>query len=119
MFAWALAQGCTSTSAPPDATTQMDATTQTDAGDPDGTVADSTLADTAAVDVVVDTSKALGCPGSAGCLCSDNTDCDDALCIQTDAGRKCAARCVATCPAGTSCRNVTGGSDAHSYCVPT
>ncbi len=66
-----------------------------------------------------DTQKPLECPGAAGCPCNDNTDCDDALCVETPNGRLCAARCVEACPTGQSCRNVTGGADAQSFCVPT
>ncbi len=60
---------------------------------------------------------AATCPGGPGCSCSENGDCDAALCMETPAGNKCAASCVENCPAGYSCAQVPNGSDITTACV--
>jgi hypothetical protein len=59
------------------------------------------------------------CPGAPGCACAANADCNNALCIDTPAGKQCAVPCVTDCPAGFACASVTAGSgDIASICVP-
>jgi len=59
------------------------------------------------------------CPGGPGCACSQADDCDNAMCIETPAGKRCALSCVDTCPAGFTCTAVTApGGDAITICTP-
>ncbi len=36
----------------------------------------------------------IACPGGAGCPCQQDPDCDSGACIDTPAGKQCAAQCV-------------------------
>ncbi len=47
------------------------------------------------------------CPGGEGCACTENTDCDNDLCLETRDGKFCARYCVDSCPTGLSCAIVT------------
>ncbi len=65
-----------------------------------------------------DTDATTGpCPGSHGCACTGNADCDGGYCIATLAGKVCAAKCVEDCPAGQSCSKIKG-ADELFWCVP-
>ncbi len=60
------------------------------------------------------------CPGSAGCTCAGNKDCDSGLCIQTPEGKQCAKTCTTTCQDGFQCVPVPGqGGDVVNICVPS
>lgn len=62
----------------------------------------------------------ISCPGSAGCTCSANGDCDVGLCIETPTGKQCAAKCTDSCPKDYSCAAVSGsGGDILNVCVPS
>ncbi len=91
-----------------------------------GAVADAPALDTTApigdVQTQVDTAAPLDvapvCPGGAGCPCSENGNCQAALCIDGANGKVCAATCVDSCPVGFACVPVTAGTDLTSYCMP-
>ena len=86
-------------------------------GDPDVVETDSSTDEPdAGVDAGPDTAN-LNCPGGVGCDCDDNTDCDNAVCIQTAAGKKCAKPCVDTCDKGWTCTQI-GATDTVFVCVP-
>ena len=57
------------------------------------------------------------CPGGEGCECDVNGDCDNAICIVTAAGHKCAQTCVETCDKGWICTQL-GSADSLYVCVP-
>jgi len=59
------------------------------------------------------------CPGGPGCDCKENTDCDGAVCLDTHEGKKCAKKCVDTCPSGYACKDIGSGSDSLLVCVST
>jgi hypothetical protein len=62
---------------------------------------------------------ASSCPGSAGCTCAENKDCDSGLCIDTPDGKQCAKLCTTTCQDGFKCAQVPGqGGDIVNVCVP-
>ena len=77
------------------------------AGDADANSPPDTAPDTANLD----------CPGGEGCPCDQNDECDNALCIQTAAGKVCAKSCVDTCEKGWTCTEV-GAVDALYVCIP-
>lgn len=64
----------------------------------------------------------VSCPGSAGCPCVENAECNSSLCIDdphVDGGKACARQCVDSCPDGYKCANVSAiGTDVMSICVP-
>ncbi len=63
----------------------------------------------------------LSCPGTEGCACQANAECDNGLCIDnpTDGTKMCATKCVDGCPTGFLCAQVSqGGGDVQSICVP-
>jgi len=99
---------------------------QQDTADPDGGAgdtsdagpADTGAADTGAVDIEQDTGTS--CPGGPGCDCDGNDDCDGAFCVPFASGKRCAAKCIDTCPDGFRCASVDGGGgDVAQICVPT
>ncbi len=62
----------------------------------------------------------LNCPGGPGCPCDKAIDCDIALCITTQTGKRCAQPCVETCPNGFDCKVVgSGANDKITVCVPS
>ena len=68
---------------------------------------------------VPDTATAPLCPGSAGCPCKKNEECDVALCLDTPAGAVCATKCVGGCQEGFTCAPYSGGGgDISNVCVP-
>ncbi|MCB9740200.1 MAG: hypothetical protein H6747_13125 [Deltaproteobacteria bacterium] len=83
-------------------------TTDTATADVDDT------ADTSTEDVPTDTG--VTCPGADGCECKDNGECDSGVCLDTHEGKKCAAKCVDTCPNGYACKDI-GDGDPLFYCV--
>ena len=102
------------------------ASVDTGLGGGDTEPADSSPGTDAAVDTApleVSTSDAdatKACPGVPGCTCAENKDCDNALCIDTPAGKQCAAPCADKCADGFKCAQVTNaGGDVQSICVPT
>ena len=60
---------------------------------------------------------AAACPGGPGCACTENDDCDAALCLETPDGNQCAVACVENCPQGYVCAQVPSGSDITTVCV--
>ncbi|MCO4761637.1 MAG: hypothetical protein KC502_09050 [Myxococcales bacterium] len=64
-----------------------------------------------------DASAPVGCPGSAGCECSEASDCDQGVCIDTADGKKCAQTCTENCPGGSTCKKL-GDGDVIFVCVP-
>ena len=63
---------------------------------------------------------ALNCPGGSGCACAANVDCDNALCIETPAGKRCAQNCATSCANGFQCVQTTSTSgDVATICVPS
>ncbi|MEY3015195.1 MAG: hypothetical protein RIT45_3930 [Pseudomonadota bacterium] len=58
------------------------------------------------------------CPGGAGCACAVGTDCADGVCIDTPAGRRCAALCANGCAADEVCV-ASGGAVSLQVCAPT
>ena len=79
-------------------------TTDTATADVDDT------ADTSTEDVPTDTG--VTCPGADGCECKDNGECDSGVCLDTHEGKKCAAKCVDTCPNGYACKDIGDGDPA-------
>lgn len=71
-----------------------------------------------AVDVPVDIQSV--CPGGPNCLCDDDSQCDNGLCIEVPDGNRCAINCgSANCPTDFKCLKVNSPSgDILSYCVP-
>ena len=65
-------------------------------------------------------SDTKSCPGAPGCACEKNENCDNALCIDTPAGKHCAQPCIDKCADNFKCAQVTGsGGDVQTICVPT
>mgnify|MGYP004119341119 CR=1 FL=1 len=65
------------------------------------------------------TGPSTACPGGVGCPCKDNAECDTALCLETAAGKRCAATCVDSCEPGFQCIPVSaGGGDTVNICAP-
>jgi len=58
------------------------------------------------------------CPGGPFCPCSENAECDSAICIETPEGKKCAKKCIDACPGAYVCAQVTGSGDVSQICVP-
>jgi hypothetical protein len=63
------------------------------------------------------------CPGSAGCDCKDNGDCDSGICIDNansanPSGKECAQTCVDSCEAGYKCATTSIGGEPVAVCVP-
>ncbi|HAN30318.1 MAG TPA: hypothetical protein DCQ06_01850, partial [Myxococcales bacterium] len=89
-------------------TTQVDSSTQEVTEDAEADIAPDTAPDTAAP-----------CPGGVGCPCQEAADCDNGICIQTDAGKRCAQPCVDNCPKGFDCETISvSGSDTVQICIP-
>ena len=65
-----------------------------------------------------DTGPTDACPGGEGCPCTGNDTCDNAVCLDTHEGKRCARSCVDTCPAGYSCQEY-GSIDGAFFCVST
>ncbi len=86
----------------------------------DGTTAAETIV--ADVSDASDTGPGVLCPGSPGCTCKSNVDCQSGMCIEdnnAEGGKACAKKCEGNCPDGFACANVTGsGGDIFSICVP-
>ena len=59
----------------------------------------------------------LDCPRGPGCSCEENADCDNTMCIDTPAGRKCAVNCVDKCPDDFVCGQAPG-NDTVNICLP-
>ena len=57
------------------------------------------------------------CPGGAGCACKDHGQCDTAICIEVAGQKKCAQKCVDTCPKGFQCVPAGSGDVIH-ICAP-
>jgi hypothetical protein len=60
-------------------------------------------------DATADTGEELDCPGSPGCKCENNDECDTAYCLDFPEGKKCAQLCTDTCPQGLQCKDISGG----------
>ena len=75
------------------------------------------MGDLVPTDVVTADITAGSCPGGPSCPCTENGDCDAALCMETAEGNKCAADCVENCPTGFTCAQVPSGSDITTVCV--
>ncbi len=107
-------------------------------GEPQAQPADTAVAPVAdsaqpGVDAATDTLRTLpdnavtaadgvgsNCPGGPGCACAQNGDCDNALCIDTPAGRRCAVNCTTSCPDAFKCAQVSSATgDIANVCVPT
>ncbi|MSQ84476.1 MAG: hypothetical protein EXR77_16615 [Myxococcales bacterium] len=84
----------------------------------DVAVAPEVVAETAALEVAP-TDVAKTCPGSPGCTCAENSQCDNGLCMDTPVGKKCAEKCIDKCENGFKCASVPGaGGDVQSICLP-
>ena len=70
------------------------------------------------VDISIDIQSV--CPGGPNCLCDDDSQCDNGLCIEVPDGNRCAINCgSANCPTDFKCLKVNSPSgDILSYCVP-
>jgi cysteine-rich repeat protein len=56
---------------------------------------------------------------SAGCSCTNNSDCDIGLCIEVGGKSVCAAPCVSNCPEGFKCLQTSSSAgDVISLCAP-
>ena len=55
-------------------------------------------------------------PGTFGAPCTQNDDCDSAICIDTANGKVCSKTCTEDCPLGFECVEKTGGTDSVFYC---
>ena len=107
-----------SASAQPDTQT-TDATVTADSGH-----GDAIDTDTNAPNDVVAADAAdghLDCPGGAGCACTQNGDCNSAVCIDDPSqpgGKACAQTCTENCPSGYQCAQITAtGGDLQSICA--
>ncbi len=60
----------------------------------------------------------LDCPGGAGCPCKANADCDNAICIDTLDGKRCAIGCVDSCGPGYNCVSLSAADDSVHICAP-
>jgi len=103
-------------SAPGDASSEPDAASEdaaADAGEPDLGEPDLGEPDLGEPE---DTGANSNCPGGAGCACTTNADCDNALCIDTHEGKQCATNCVDSCKTGYTCAKL-GATDTVYYCV--
>ena len=60
----------------------------------------------------------LDCPGGSGCTCKANADCDNAICIDTADGKRCATGCVDTCGPGYDCVSLAGSGESVNICAP-
>ncbi len=59
-------------------------------------------------------------PYEFGCPCDANTDCTSGYCVESSEGFVCTAECLEDCPAGWSCKGLSGfGSDIVFVCVPS
>ena len=59
------------------------------------------------------------CPGAAGCVCAEDTDCDNGRCLETPDGPRCAVPCVDSCDYGHACKLIAApGGDLTGFCVP-
>ncbi|MSP93106.1 MAG: hypothetical protein EXR79_15120 [Myxococcales bacterium] len=105
----------TGTTAASDASGDLGVSDLTERGADLLTAADAVPADAPAA--AKDTSPS--CPGAAGCKCTNNGECDGALCIDTPAGKRCAAKCVDKCESGFKCAGIQAGADTLTVCVPT
>ncbi len=56
------------------------------------------------------------CPGGPDCPCTKADECDNAVCIDTHEGKRCAAVCVDACKPGYACQKI-GTTDSTFYCV--
>ena len=82
---------------------------------------DTVIGDTgSSADVATDNNTTADCPGGPGCTCTQNAECDSALCLDdasVPGGRTCAGPCTDTCPATYVCAQVSSASDLVSVCV--
>lgn len=56
-------------------------------------------------------------PGTWGCPCKSNDDCDSNFCIEDDSGLVCTKSCTDSCPQDWKCA-LASGSDAIFICLP-
>lgn len=58
-------------------------------------------------------------PGGFGWPCTDPSDCEISLCLESQSGKVCTKPCVEECPDGWTCKMLLlGGSDPINVCVP-
>jgi hypothetical protein len=57
-------------------------------------------------------------PGSFGCPCTTNGDCEEGWCVEGAVGYVCTKSCLTECPEGYDCKSVYGGTDLVFLCVP-
>lgn len=58
------------------------------------------------------------CPGGTGCKCTLNDECNSSVCMESPAGKECAAYCVDSCEGDYICVPVSGaGRDTINVCV--
>ncbi len=94
------------------------ATADVDGDRVDGTVAE-TGAETADVVVEAEAVEDVGpVPGGPGYPCTDNTQCNSGVCIDSAGGKVCAQQCLDTCPDGYACKTLTIGPDVYLICMP-
>lgn len=92
----------------------------------DSSAGSDALGDTAdAILDVPDADAGLSCPGIPGCSCKNHGDCAAGACVQTAAGKRCAAFCVeGNCDPGAVCGalaiDIPGAATATKFgiCLP-
>ncbi len=100
------------------------ANTDDTASESDATLADKGLNSDAPTAEILPTDAPIAetnnCPGSGGCTCTANSDCDIGLCIDTPNGKQCAEKCTSDCAKDFTCASITSASgDVMSVCVPS
>ncbi len=67
----------------------------------------------------VEATSQAQCPGGPGCTCKEPGDCNNNFCIDTPAGKQCAAQCASDCAdASFKCAAVPVGGDIINLCIP-
>ncbi len=56
------------------------------------------------------------CPGGPQCPCAAADECDSSICLEGPDGKRCARKCVDSCPTGFSCQLVPG-VDLTTVCI--
>ena len=104
--------GCGTSDAPLSSGLVADGQVRFGAGDL-GATSDAEMDDSGAIDVLVG-----DCPGGPGCPCAEPVDCDNAFCMDTRAGKRCAQFCVDACEPGFACVQTSSpGGDLVTVCV--
>ena len=116
-----LAAGCAQDTTGDDPDAEVDAVVDSGSTGDDTGGADVGDKDVGSVDsVAADTGPNEDCPGGPDCPCKTNAECDNAICLDTPKGKRCARNCVDSCPdASMVCAQVNSpGGDVVQICVP-